>query len=212
MSLTDHLLAALSLYGLPVLFGVIAIAAAGVPMPVTLMLVAAGSFVELGQMTFWQVILVSSTAAILGDQIGYAIGRWGGHRVADRLRRRKNGEARLVKAHAFAERWGGAGVFFSRWLVTPLGPWLNLTSGMTGYSWARFFLWDILGETLWVVIYVSLGIFFSDRVQALLDILGNLAWVLVGLMGALILGWQLLRSLRPVEASANRKAISKTAA
>ena len=50
MNLTDQLLAALSLYGLPVLFGVIAIAAAGVPMPVTLMLVAAGSFVELGEM------------------------------------------------------------------------------------------------------------------------------------------------------------------
>jgi len=48
VNITDQLLAALSLYGLPVLFGVITIAAVGVPMPVTLMLVAAGSFVELG--------------------------------------------------------------------------------------------------------------------------------------------------------------------
>ena len=169
MNLTDQLLAALSLYGLPVLFGVIAIAAAGVPMPVTLMLVAAGSFVELGEMKLWQVLIVASAAAVLGDQIGYAIGKWGGHHVVARMRRRKNGATKIAQAHAFAERWGAAGIFFSRWLVTPMGPWLNLTSGMTGYSWRRFFLWDVLGETLWVVLYVLLGKFFSGRVQAMLD-------------------------------------------
>jgi len=209
LNLTDQLLAALSLYGLPLLFGVIAIAAAGVPMPVTLMLVAAGSFVELGEMKLWQVLVVASGAAVLGDQIGYAIGKWGGHHVVARLRRRKNGEAKIAQAHAFAKRWGAAGIFFSRWLVTPMGPWLNLTSGMTGYSWRRFFLWDVLGETLWVVLYVLLGKFFSGRVQALLDILGNLAWVIVGLIVALILGWQLLRSLRPTETLNQSKAVSR---
>ena len=64
MNLTDQLLAALSVYGLPLLFGVIAIAAVGVPMPVTLMLVAAGSFVELGEMKLWQVLVVASGAAV----------------------------------------------------------------------------------------------------------------------------------------------------
>ena len=49
-----------------------------------------------------------------------------------------------------------------------------------------FLIWDVLGETLWVVIYVLLGKFFSGRVQALLDILGNLSWVIVGLIVALI--------------------------
>ncbi|MDX6558924.1 MAG: hypothetical protein QOF72_1973, partial [Blastocatellia bacterium] len=47
MNISDQLLGALSQYGLPVLFGVIAIAAAGIPLPISMMLVAAGSFVEL---------------------------------------------------------------------------------------------------------------------------------------------------------------------
>ena len=199
MNLTDHLLAALSLYGLPVLFGVITVAAAGVPMPVTLMLVAAGSFVELGEMKLWEVIAIASTGAVLGDHIGYAVGRWSGHRFIDRWLKKKNQRMKIAQAHAFAERWGAAGIFFSRWLVTPLGPWINLTSGMTGYSWRRFFAWDVLGEVLWVVLYVMLGKFFSGRVQALLDILGNLAWVIVGLIAATILGWQILRSTRATE-------------
>ena len=207
MNLTDQLLAALSLYGLPVLFGVIAIAAVGLPMPVTLMLVAAGSFVELGEMKLWQVLVVASSAAVLGDQIGYALGRWGGHNALERLRRRKNGEAKIAQARAFAKRWGGAGIFFTRWLVTPLGPWLNLTSGIANYPWGAFLIWDVLGETLWVVIYVLLGKFFSGRVQALLDILGNLSWVIVGLIAAVILTWQLLRSLRSTETEGQVKAI-----
>ena len=209
MNLTDQLLAALSLYGLPVLFGVIAIAAAGVPMPVTLMLVAAGSFVELGEMNLWQVVLVASSAAVLGDQIGYALGRWGGHSVLERMRRRKNGEAKIAQARAFAKRWGGAGIFFTRWLVTPLGPWLNLTSGIANYPWGAFLIWDVLGETLWVVLYVLLGKFFSGRVQALLDILGNLSWFIVGLIAAVILAWQLLRSLRSAETGGPVKAIPR---
>jgi membrane protein DedA with SNARE-associated domain len=70
---------------------------------------------------------------------------------------------------------------------------------MTGYPWTRFFVWDLLGEVLWVVLYVMLGMLFSGRVQALAEVLGNLAWVIVGLIAAMILGWKLLRYLQPAE-------------
>jgi membrane-associated protein len=197
VSLSDQLLALLSQYGLPVLFAVIAIAAVGIPLPISMMLVAAGSFVELGEMKLWQVIVVASAGAVLGDQIGYALGRWGGQPVARWLKRRRKGAEQIEKADSFARRWGAAGIFFSRWLITPLGPWLNLTSGMAKYPWPRFLLWDVLGEVLWVVLYVMLGKFFSDRVQELVEILGNLAWVVLGLVAAAILGWKLLKHLRP---------------
>jgi membrane-associated protein len=208
VNITDQLLAALSQYGLPVLFGVIAISAAGVPLPISLMLVAAGSFVELGEMKLWQVIVVASAGAVLGDQIGYALGRWGGRRLVARLKQRTNGEAKLREADVFARRWGGAGIFFSRWLVTPLGPWVNLTSGMAGYSWSRFLCWDVAGEVLWVVLYVMLGKLFSDRVQALVEILGNLTWVIVGVIAAVLLGWQLRQHLRSVNPARNGSKIS----
>jgi len=207
VNITDQLLGALSQYGLPVLFGVIVIAAAGIPLPISMMLVAAGSFVELGEMKLWQVIVVASAGAVIGDQIGYALGRWGGHRIVERIRRRGKGTARIAQAQAFAERWGALGIFLTRWLITPLGPWLNLTSGMTGYPWMRFFIWDALGEILWVVLYVMLGIFFSDRVQALVEVLGNLAWVIVGLIAAVILGWKLLRYMQTADPVKARKIV-----
>jgi membrane-associated protein len=209
VNITDHLLAALIQYGLPVLFGVIVIAAVGIPLPISMMLVAAGSFVELGEMKLWQVIVVASAGAALGDQIGYALGRWGGHRVVERIKHRRNGAAKIAQAEAFTKQWGAAGIFFTRWLITPLGPWLNLTSGMAGYPWPRFFLWDVLGEVLWVVLYVMLGKFFSDRVQALVEILGNLAWVIVGLIAVVILGWKLLRYLQPAGSIRSGKTITE---
>jgi len=197
MSITDQLLAAFLLYGLPVLFGAVVIASVGFPLlPVSLLLVAAGSFVEQGELKLWQVIIVASTAAVLGDQIGYGLARWGGRRLVARVTRKIGGQAKIQKAEALAKRWGGPGIFFSRWLVTELGPWINVTSGIAGYPWRRFILWDVLGEVLWVVLYVMLGYTFSDRVQAIAEVLGNLAWVILGLIAAVILGWKIVQYLR----------------
>jgi membrane-associated protein len=197
MNISDQLLAALLVYGLSLLFGVILIASIGVPLPVTLMLVAAGSFAKQGEMKLSAVILVASSAAILGDNIGYGLSRWAGRRLVDRITDRIGGASKIKKAEALSKRWGGAGVFFSRWLVTELGPWLNVTSGLTAYPWTHFVLWGVLGEVLWVFLYVLLGYVFSDRVQYLVEILGNLAWVILGIILTLILGWKVLRYLRP---------------
>lgn len=160
------------------------------------MLVVAGSFVEQGNLGLANVLLLGVAGAVIGDQVGYFIGRFGGKKLVDKITDRFGGEEKVIKAKEFTNKWGGAGIFFSRWLVTPLGPWLNLTSGATNYPWLRFLLWDILGEILWVILYVSLGIFFSDRVQDVTDTMGNLSWVLVGIIAACILGWQLSKYLK----------------
>jgi membrane-associated protein len=194
LNVTDQLLAAFALHGLPVLFGALVVGCAGLPLPSSLMLVAAGSFVQLGDARFWQVIMLASSGSVIGDQIGYGLGRWGG-RHAERFSRRFNGQEKLKKAEAFAKRWGGPAIFFSRWLVTPLGPWLNITSGLSEYPWAKFLCWDIVGEVLWVVLYVTIGETFSSRVQELVDILGSLSWVILGLALAVLLGWQIFKHI-----------------
>ncbi len=197
MSVTDQVLAALLVHGLPVLFGVILICSVGVPFPISLMLVAAGSFVEQGEMKLWQVIAVASVAAVLGDQIGYGLSRWAGPRLIKRLSRRIDAETKIKQAEALTKRWSGASIFLSRWLVTALGPWVNVASGIANYPWRRFLFWDVLGEVLWVILYVGIGYVFSNRVQAIAEILSNLAWVIAGLFVTVILGWRLVRIYAP---------------
>ncbi len=197
MNINDQLLAALVLYGAPVLFVVLVVAAAGLPLPATLLLIAAGAFVEQGSLSFWQVLGLGVMAAVLGDQIGFWIGRRGGHHLAVRFSRWFGGEERLLQAEAATKRWGGLGVFFTRWLVSPLGPAVNLVCGATAYPWLMFLGFDLAGELVWVVLYVMLGRLFSDRVQALSTLLGNVVWALVGLVAVVVLGWTLVQHLRP---------------
>jgi membrane protein DedA with SNARE-associated domain len=197
MNFTDQLLSELLIYGVPLLFGVILIAAVGVPFPVSLTLVAAGSFAKQGEMSLLPVMIAASLAAVLGDQIGYGLSRWGGRRLINRITRRFGGATKIKEAEALSKKWGDAGIFFSRWLVTGLGPSLNVTSGIARYPWQRFIFWDVLGEVLWVGLYVMLGYLFSDRVQYIADILGNLAWAILALIIAIIFGWKLFRYYRP---------------
>ena len=192
----DQLLAWLSLYGVPALFVILVVTAAGIPFPDTLMLLLVGSFVAQGEMKLWEVLVVGSAGAIIGDQIGYCFGRWGGRRLVRRITNKLGGADKMKRAEAFSRRWGGAGIFFSRWLVGPLGPWVNISSGITAYPWHRFIVWDVMGEVLWIVLYVMLGNIFSDRVQDVADLLGNVTWVIVGVLAAIILGWKLFQYFR----------------
>jgi membrane-associated protein len=192
----DQVLAALSQYGSPVLFAAVMVAAIGVPLPVTLLLVVTGSLISQGVMKFWWAIGVASAGSIVGDQIGYAIGRWGGTRLISKCIALLGGRERLAQAEAKARRWGGWGVFFSRWLVSPLGPWINFASGIAEYSWVRFVIWDVLGEVLGVVIFIALGRTFSDRILALDAVLGDFTWAFVALLAALVLGWKIWTATR----------------
>jgi len=192
--MSTQFLELLTLYGLPAMFGLMIIGAAGVPAPNSLMLFVMGSLVAQGELSFWPVIAVGTAGAVIGDQIGYAIGRFGGRAFLGVITKRIGGADKVEKAEVFSRKWAGLGVFLSRWLICPLGPWINITSGLTQYPWSRFIAIDVVGELVWLLIYVSLGRTFSDQVQAIADVLGNLTWVIAGLFSAGLLGWKLFKS------------------
>jgi len=202
MNLAEQLLSALAAYGLPILAGVVFIGCLGLPLPNGLLLIAAGSFAAAGQMNYWSVLWVGTAAAAGGDLLGYSIGRWGGHLAIQRLTRLRD---RLLKAENKVRRHGGWGIFITRWLITPLGPWVNLLSGASEYPWPRFLLWDVAGEALWVVLYVSLGHVIAGQVQSISAVAGDITWIAVAVAAAVIIGWLLVRkrarSRRPAPVS-----------
>jgi membrane-associated protein len=197
VNISDYVLSTLGVYGLPVLFGTLFIGSIGLPLPSSLLLLVAGSFVEQGDMSLWPVLTLSAAGAILGDNVGYALGRWGSHRVRGRISHLVGGKKRLKTTEEWLKKREGMSIFLSRWLLTPLGPVINITSGLTGYSWPRFLVYDVIGEALWVTLYVLLGRFFSDRVQEMSDFLGDFTWMIVGLLVVSLLGWKLFHHLRP---------------
>lgn len=100
----DHLLGWLSLYGVPALFGILVVTSAGFPFPDTLLLLAVGSFVAQGELKLWQVLVLGSAGAIVGDQIGYCLGRWGGRRLVRRITAKVGGIDKIERAEVFTKR------------------------------------------------------------------------------------------------------------
>lgn len=195
--MNEQVLAALARYGEPALFVIAAVASVGVPLPVILLLIIAGSLTAQGTLNFWMAVSVAAVGSATGDQIGYAIGRWGGKTLNTRLTRMMGSANRIAHLNREVRRWGGAGVFLSRWLLTPLGPWVNFASGAAEYSWIRFTLWDTLGEAIFASLYIAAGLVFSDRVQEIGSIFGDLTWALVGILAAAVIGWKLFLERQP---------------
>lgn len=177
-------------YGLPIYFLILGLSSFGIPMPVKLLMLVVGATVQQGEMTFAEALAIGSLGAIAGDQVGYFVGRSGGRAVVEKVTAKVNGAEMLAKAERFSDRWGLMAIFFSRWLITPIGPWLNLISGSTRYSWAWFTAVGVMGETLWVLLYVLIGIYFADSIQATADLLTSLSWVVFGIFLVAVLGWK----------------------
>ena len=192
----EQLLAAVAQYGSPALFAVVMVASIGAPLPIALLLIVTGSLAEQGAMNIWTAVVVAGTGSVLGDLGGYAIGRFGGPVLVNRLTRIIGGRDRLEEMERRALRRAGLYIFLTRWLLSPLGPWVNLASGMARYSWPRFLMWDVLGEFFGVALYISLGQIFSDRVMALDSMLGDITWGLLALSIAVFIGRMLLNYAR----------------
>ncbi|UWQ15725.1 DedA family protein [Aliiroseovarius sp. M344] len=177
--MTDAVFALLSTYGPWVVFASAFLSCLAVPIPTSLMMLAGGAFAAAGDLALTNVVSAAFAGAVIGDQTGYSLGRYGGRDMLDRLARSPARKAVLTRAQGFTDRHGGKGVFLSTWAVAPLGPWVNFAAGATGLNWLRFTIWDILGETIWVTLYVGLGYGFAARIESLASLLGNLAGFLV---------------------------------
>jgi len=194
--MTDLLLDLVTQYGLIILACTIFLAAMGAPVPGTVLLVLSGAFAASGDMESVSVVLVAFLAAVAGDVSAYGIGYKGGAWLQGKLRHSGLGK-QIGKAEGFMAKWGGVGVFLSRWLVAPIGPALNYVAGIGRFSWQRFVLWDVLwdvlGEVVWVGLYVGIGMLFSASALALVDMIASASWVIIAALGMWFMGKRLIK-------------------
>ena len=187
MITTEAVFALLLDYGPIVVFLSAFLSCLALPIPTSLMMLAGGAFAAAGDLSLVNVMFSAFVGAVIGDQTGYAIGRYGGASALQWLARTPAKRTILERARAFVDKYGGTGVFLSTWAVAPLGPWVNFVAGATGLGWVRFAVWDILGETIWVSLYVGLGYGFASRIESLAALLGNIAGLLVAVIVAVVM-------------------------
>jgi membrane protein DedA with SNARE-associated domain len=196
MTLTETLLASLPSYGLSLLALVVGISCLGAPLPASIVMMLMGALAAAGDFTLWIVIVVALSSAIAGDQIGYILGRLAGQRLIPIVTRNPQRRKAIERAEREMDARGNLAVFLTRWLLSPLGPYLNLMAGASGFSWMRFTLASILGEAVWVILYTGLGASFSESVTEIAEISGSVSGFLAAAAVAGILGFKLLKALR----------------
>ena len=202
--MTETILDLFSVYGLPAVAAILAVAQFGLPLPTSILLLSAGALQATGDLVFWQVFAWSLAGAMTGDHAGYATGRLASRTIRDHASRRQRLAAGLAKAEAFTRRWGDVGIFLSRWLISPLGPYINMTSGLARHPLWRFTLADLTGESIWVGGYLTLGVLFGSQIGQIADLIANASWLIGFLALTLWLGWLLLKAVRRAHARSHR--------
>ena len=138
-------------YGLVFLFGIVCLESAGLWLPGETALIAAGVYASQGHLSIVGVVVVAAAGAIIGDNIGYWLGREGGRRLLYRYALLTRFAERVMPpAERFFARHGGKAVFLARFFggVRVTGAWM---AGITRMAWWRFLFWNAAGGIVWAI-------------------------------------------------------------
>ena len=138
-----------------------------------------------GLFEYFALALVVIVGALIGESIGFALGRYFGPRIrASRLGRRI-GERNWVRAEKYLDRRGGIAVFISRFLPV-LHSLIPLTVGMSTMSYRKFMAWTIPACVIWSFAYVSVGSAAAGSYRELADQLHYAGYIFVGVIAAFL--------------------------
>lgn len=156
------------------------------------LLFAAGAIAALGPLDPWALALLLILAAVLGNTVNYAVGRWVGPRAF-------TGEVRwlrkdhLDRAHAFVEKHGVVTIIITRFAPI-LRTFAPFVAGVGAMGYRRFALYNLIGASLWVGLFVGMGYFFGNLPQVKhnfsLVILAIIVVSFVPVMVEMVNGWR----------------------
>ena len=178
-------------FGYPLLFVLVMSESAGVPIPGETSLITAAVLASQGKLEIELVIAVAAAAAIVGDNIGYEIGRKGGRWLLERpgAFERQRHEVLLV-GEPFFEAHGPKAVFFGRF-VLGLRVWASWLAGATRMRWRSFAAWNALGGITWACAIGLAAYFLGSSAGNTIEAFG--LYGLVAVVLALVSGFVLHR-------------------
>jgi membrane protein DedA with SNARE-associated domain len=161
-------------YGLGLLFVLIMLESAGIPLPGETALIGAGILASQGKLDVIAVIAVAAAAAIIGDNGGYWVGRRWGRQILRKWRRvERFAERVLPPSERFFEKHGGKTVFFARFIAILrfTAAWL---AGISRMPWWRFLFWNAAGGICWAT-GITLLAYYGGKAAA--DAFDRYGWI-----------------------------------
>jgi membrane-associated protein len=155
------------------------------------LLFAVGALTAQGLMAWEIVVPILLAAAILGDTVNYAIGKWIGPKVFHYESSRIFKKEYLLRAHAFYEKYGGRAIILARFvpIVRTFAPFV---AGVGSMTYMKFIVYNVTGAILWVGLFVGAGFFFGN----LPFVRKNLTIVIIGIVVVSVLPivWEFVKA------------------
>jgi len=161
-----------------VFFGVM-LENAGVPVPGETILLIAGYFAATGEFHLALVMLVAATGAVIGDNIGFAIGHHYGRGILLRFGRFLFLTPKRVKhMEDYFRSHGNKTILVARF-ITGLRVFAALLAGASKMPWRVFFMYNVAGAVLWSVVITTLGYLFGQSLPLLVKWVGRSGTILL---------------------------------
>jgi membrane protein DedA with SNARE-associated domain len=194
-------------YGYLAVGGLVLLEDFGVPVPGETVLILASVYAGAGRLNIWLVALIGFLGAVVGDNIGFGIGHFGGRPLIERWGRYiLLTPERLDKATDFFERRGASIIIIARF-VEGLRQANGIVAGTTGMHWARFLLFNSIGAALWVAVWSSVGYFSGSHIDSIYSTATRYSVYFGIAVGVLLIGyivWRIRRSRHERAERANR--------
>ncbi len=175
-------------YGYAVVFVGVLLENAGLPVPGETVLLAGAALSQVGRRCSSRGSSPSpSIGAILGDNIGFMIGRRGGRALVERFGPKVGLTApRLVQFDAFFDRHGAKTVFIARF-VTGLRVFGAVLAGTSGLPWGRFLAYNAAGAVAWAMTFGAVGYFLAYSWETLEEWIGRSGLALLAVVAVIAL-------------------------
>lgn len=192
---------AILVHGYWIVLVAVALESTGIPFPGETALIAGAVYAGTGRpLNIVGVIVAAAIGAILGDNIGYAIGHYGGYPLIRRFGHLiRLDERKLEAAQRYFARHGDKTVFFGRF-ISILRTWVAFLAGVNRMPWPRFVFWNASGGIVWATIYGVLGYVLGrnlpllGRVLHVLGVGGVVAAILAVAVGIGYYWWRRRRA------------------
>ena len=186
-------------YGYLAVAGLVLLEDFGVPVPGETVLILGAVYAGTGRLSVWLVGILAFLAAVTGDNIGFAIGHFGGRRLVERWGRYVLlTPERLDKATGFFERRGASIIVIARF-VEGLRQANGIVAGTTGMHWARFLAFNAIGAALWVAVWTCVGYFSGNHITSIYNTASRYSTYFAIAVGVLLIGyivWRVVRARR----------------
>ena len=179
----------------------------GVPVPGETVLILGAVYAGAGRLSLPLVALIAFLAALMGDNIGFAIGHFGGRALVDRFGRYVMlTPERMDRTADFFDRHGGKIIIIARF-VEGLRQANGIIAGMSGMHWLRFLFFNAIGAALWVAVWTGVGYLSGSHIDAIYHAATKYDTYLAIAVGVIVVGWigRRLWRRRRREGSPNQK-------